>query len=252
MEHPKAALFVTCLIDNFRPEAGFAAARLLERAGCNVVVPAQSCCGQPSYNGGDAKNAAALARNVIVAFEAYDYVVVPSGSCAGMIKFHYAEIFRDAPDWAARAKALSEKTYELFSFLEEVCSYSAADVSCPRKTAYHDSCSSLRETCSAVHARNLLRGVEDLDLRDIPDTEVCCGFGGLFSVKFPEISARMADDKIANIKATGAELLIGPDLGCLLHLQGRLSRKGETIAVRHAAEILCGMDETSPLGGAKK
>jgi L-lactate dehydrogenase complex protein LldE len=248
MSRPKVALFATCLIDNFRPEAGFAAARLLEKVGCDVAVPAQTCCGQPAYNGGDKANAIALAKNVIAAFGGYDYVVVPSASCAGTIKNHYSQLLENDDAWAKRAADLGAKTHELFSFLADVRGFSPGGMTCARIAAYHDSCSSLREVPCNTAARALLGKIDGLQLRDIPDTEVCCGFGGLFSIKFPEVSARIADDKISNVKATGADLLIGPDLGCLLHLAGRLSRKGETIEVRHGAEVLCGMLDSPGIG----
>jgi L-lactate dehydrogenase complex protein LldE len=251
MTRPKVAMFVTCLIDNFRPEAGFAAARLLEQSGCEVVVPVQTCCGQPAYNGGDKADSVALARNVIAAFEAFDFVVAPSASCAGTIKNHYPLLFENDSEWSERAVALAAKTHELLSFLVDVRGFRPSGTVCARVCAYHDSCSSLREVRCGREARVLLEDIEGLELREIPDKEVCCGFGGLFSVKYPEVSTRIGDDKIANIKSTGTDLLVGPDLGCLLHLAGLLSRNGETIEVRHAAEILCGMMDKPAIGGEK-
>jgi L-lactate dehydrogenase complex protein LldE len=245
---PKVALFVTCLADMFRPQVGFAAAKLLEDAGCDVEVPEQSCCGQPAYNAGDAKDAAALARNVIAAFEKFDYLVAPSGSCAGTIKVHYPRLLSGDPAWGARAQTLAAKTHELFSFLVNVRGMTSVAAACPARACYHDSCSSLREMGVSVEPRALLRSVEGLTVRDFAETQVCCGFGGFFSVKYPEISARMADDKIADAKARGADTIVGGDLGCLLHLAGRIARKGETIAVRHAAEILAGIGETPAIG----
>jgi len=238
---PRVGLLVTCLADMFRPQIGFAAASLIERAGCVVDVPPQSCCGQPSFNGGDAGNAKALARNVITAFEAYDYVVVPSGSCAGMVHAHYPELLNDDVSWKARAEALAAKTYELFDFLVNVRGLETVATAFSGVVAYHDSCSSLRENGVSREPRILLAGVEGLELRDVPETDICCGFGGLFSVKYPEISARMADDKIAAAKSTGSEMMTGGDFGCLLHLVGRCARKGETLRMVHAAEILAGL-----------
>lgn len=248
MSRPRVALFVTCLIDNFRPQAGFAAARLLENAGCEVSVPRQTCCGQPAYNGGSEKDAVALARNVTRQFRDYDYVVAPSASCAGMLKHHTPKLLEKDPKWAELAQELASKTHELFSFLVNVRGFTSVATKCERRAAYHDSCSSLRDVKCAREARILLSTVEGLELVDIPEAEICCGFGGLFSVKYPEISARMADDKIANSMSTGADLLIGPDLGCLIHLAGRLSRKGEKIEVRYAAEVLAGMMDEPALG----
>jgi L-lactate dehydrogenase complex protein LldE len=247
-EKPRVALLVTCLADFFRPQVGFAAAKLLEQAGCEVAVPLQSCCGQPAYNGGDAKDAAAIARNVIADFEEFDYVVAPSGSCAGMIKKHYPELLKDDAAWTARAEALAAKTHELFSFLVNVRGFKPANAECHATAAYHDSCSSLREMNVSTEPRALLASVRGCTLRELNEKEVCCGFGGLFSLKYPDISARMADDKIADARATGAMMIVGGDLGCLLHLAGRLAREGSPIRVRHAAEILAGLGEKPAIG----
>ncbi len=247
-EKPRVALFVTCLADMFRPQVGFAAAKLLEQAGCDVAVPLQSCCGQPAYNSGDAKDAAAIARTVIAAFEPFEFVVAPSGSCAGMIAKHYPRLLADDPEWAERAKALAVKTHELFSFLVDVRGMKSVAAECSAKAAYHDSCSSLREMGVSAQPRALLTSVRGFALHEIGEKEVCCGFGGLFSVKYPEISARMADDKLADAKAAGGELIVGGDLGCLLHLAGRLARQGGPIRVRHAAEVLAGMADGPAIG----
>ena len=245
---PRVGLVVTCLADMFRPQVGFAAAKLLEQAGCDVEVPPQSCCGQPGYNAGDAADAAALARNLIATFQSFDYVVVPSGSCGGMIKVHYPRLLQDEPSWQARAQALAAKTHELFSFLVNVRGMRGVTASCKADAAYHDSCSSLREMGVGAEPRLLLSSVEGLTLRDMAEKETCCGFGGFFSVKYPEISARLADDKIADAKARGADTILAGDLGCLMHLAGRLSRKNEALAVRHAAEVLADMGSLPPIG----
>lgn len=247
MDRPRVALLITCLADMFRPQIGFAAVKLLQDAGCEVAVPAQSCCGQPAYNAGDAKDAATLARNAIAAFDSFDYVVVPSGSCAGMVTRHYPELLKDDAAWAGRAEAMAAKTHELMSFLANVRGVKHVQAACRGVAAYHDSCSFLREMKVRDEPRRLLASVEGLDLREIADAEVCCGFGGFFSVKYPEISARMADDKIRHAKETGAQTIVGGDLGCLLHLAGRLSRQGGAMEVRHAAELLAGMADEPPL-----
>ncbi len=251
MARPSVALFATCLVDFFRPQVGFAAAKLLEQAGCDVSVPVQTCCGQPAYNGGDKDDAAALARNVIAEFETFDYVVAPSGSCAGMLKVHYPLLLQDDPLWGARAKGLAAKTHELFSFLVNIRGLTSVDASCSGIAACHDSCSSLREMNVKHEPRTLLASVKGLALRDIPETDTCCGFGGLFSVKYPEISARMADDKLAAAKSKGANMLVGGDLGCLLHLAGRASRRGDKIDIRHSAEILAGLTDEPAIGKGK-
>ena len=246
----RVGLLVTCLADMIRPEIGFASAKLLEQAGCEVEVPPQSCCGQPAYNGGDEGDAVALAKNVIAAFEPFDYVVVPSGSCGGMVRVHYPRLLQNDADWSARAQALAAKTHELFSFLVNVRGLKNVAAKCSGEAAYHDSCSSLREMEVSSEPRLLLKSVSGLSLRDFSEKETCCGFGGFFSVKYPEISARMADDKIADAKANGANMILAGDLGCLLHLAGRLSRTGEAMGVRHAAEVLADMGDSAPIGEA--
>ena len=245
---PRVGLLVTCLADMFRPQIGFAAVKLLQHGGCDVDVPPQSCCGQPAYNAGDAKDAMALAKQTIAAFETFDYVVVPSGSCGGMVKLHYPEVLKDDADWLPRAQALAAKTHELFAFLVNICGVKTVQSACKGNAAYHDSCSSLREMNVGPEPRLLLKSVKGLNVRDFGERETCCGFGGFFSVKYPEVSARMADDKIADAKAKGADMILAGDLGCLLHLAGRLSRKGERMSVRHAAEVLAGMTEGPGIG----
>ena len=238
----RIGLFVTCLADLMRPQIGFAAVKLLEAAGCEVHVPrAQTCCGQPAWNAGDDINAAALARRVVDSFEEFDYVVAPSGSCAGMLRKHYTEVLANDPAYASRARALAAKSHELVSFLVNERGMKRVSARCKARACYHDSCSSSREMGVKSEPRELLATVEGLTIEDLKDPAVCCGFGGLFSVKYPEISERMADDKIADAIGTGAEMLIGPDLGCLLHLAGHISRDGKRLRVRHIAEVLAGM-----------
>jgi len=243
---PRVGLFVTCLVDLMRPSVGFAAVKLLEQSGCEVFVPeVQTCCGQPAWNAGADKDAAILARAVVDAFENFDHVVVPSGSCGGMIKLHYVEALRDDTAYLPRAKALATKTHELISFLVNVRGMKSAAAQCEARACYHTSCSSLREMKVKDEPRKLLNTVNGLQLSELQEPEVCCGFGGLFSVKYPGISERMADDKIADIRSTGADLLVGPDLGCLLHLAGRMERQGNPVKVRHIAEVLAGSDDAA-------
>lgn len=252
-QSPRVGLFATCLVDLVRPQVGFAAVKLLERAGCVVSVPpSQTCCGQPAWNAGADKHAADIARRVVNAFEGFDYVVAPSGSCAGMLRRHYPEVLKDDVAYAARARALAAKSHELMSFLVRVRGMKDTGVGCNARVCYHDSCSSLREMGVRAEPRELLASVEGLSLSELKESEVCCGFGGLFSVKYPEISERMGDDKIADAIASGADTLIGPDLGCLLHLAGRMERQGKSMRVRHAAEILAGMGDEPALGESKK
>ena len=246
---PRVGLFVTCLVDLVRPQIGFAAVKLLEAAGCEVTVqPTQTCCGQPAWNSGADAQARAIARQVVDAFEGFDYVVAPSGSCAGMIKRHYPEVLKDDAEYLPKARALAGKTHELMSFLVRVRGMKNVDVQCDARLCYHDSCSNLREMGVRQEPRQLLTSVDGVSIHELSEPEVCCGFGGLFSVKYPEISERMADDKIADGEASGADMLVGGDLGCLLHLAGRMKRQGKTMRVRHAAEVLAGMADQPALG----
>jgi L-lactate dehydrogenase complex protein LldE len=246
----RVALFVTCLVDLFRPSVGFAAVKLLEEAGCTVEAPrAQTCCGQPAYNSGDRAAAKAIALQVIDAFAGYDYVVAPSGSCAGMIRQHYPEAFADDQVLLPRAQELAARTWELVSFLVDVRGMRAVAARWERTATYHDACSGLRELGVRDQPRRLLATVDGLGLRELPGAEICCGFGGTFCVKYPAISDKMVDDKAADIAATGAEAVLAGDLGCLLNIAGKLTRQGQPIEVRHIAEVLAGMtDDTPPIG----
>ncbi|MEJ2687850.1 MAG: (Fe-S)-binding protein [Gammaproteobacteria bacterium] len=247
----RVALFVTCLVDLYRPRVGFAAVRLLEQAGCQVEVPVQTCCGQPAYNNGDLDNARAIARQVIEAFSGYAYVVAPSGSCAGMLKCHYPTLFADDAEWRERAQDLAARTHELLSFLHDtldVCDFGAT---CTESATYHDSCSSLRELGVRTQPRRLLARVAGLQLEELADTQVCCGFGGTFCVKYPELSTRMVDDKARAVIATGADLLLAADLGCLLNIAGRLGRLDSPVRVYHIAEVLAGMADDAGIGGGE-
>jgi L-lactate dehydrogenase complex protein LldE len=252
-EPVRVALFVTCLVDLYRPSVGFAAVKLLEAAGCAVTVPAaQSCCGQPGYNSGDRESAKAIARQVIAAFSGFDYVVVPSGSCGGMIKLHYPALFADDPVALEGAKALAAKTHELVAFLADVIGFAGAGARYDGVATYHDACSGLRELGLKEQPRRLLRGVAGLTLKEMATPETCCGFGGTFCVKYPEISDRMASDKAADIEATGADTLLAGDLGCLLNMAGKLWRRGAAVRARHIAEILAGMTDAPPIGARRE
>jgi L-lactate dehydrogenase complex protein LldE len=213
------------------------------------VPRAQTCCAQPAYNSGDRADAKAVARQVIAAFAGYDYVVVPSGSCAGMVKVHYPELFADEPETLARAQELAARTHELVAFLVDIRGMESVAAAWPRAVTYHDACSGLRELGVKAQPRRLLGSVEGLRLTELPGAEVCCGFGGTFCVKYPEISDKMVTDKAADIAATGAEAVLAGDLGCLLNIAGKLSRLGHRIETRHIAEVLAGMTETVPAIG---
>lgn len=250
---PRVGLLVTCLVDLFRPNVGFAAVKLLEDAGCIVEVPPQQvCCGQPAYNSGDTNSTRLIARQVIETFTGFDYVVGPSGSCMATIRKDYPELFKGDAAWSERANALAERSYELMSFLTDVLDAKPAEV-CYRGTAtYHDSCSGLRTLGIKEQPRHLLSQVEGLTLTEMQDTETCCGFGGTFCVKYPEISVRMVSDKLGNVDMTGADTLLGGDLGCLLNIAGRMRRLGKPVRVYHAAEVLAGMAYEPSIGEPEK
>jgi L-lactate dehydrogenase complex protein LldE len=254
MSQRKVALFVTCLVDLFRPTIGFAALRLLEQAGCDVHVPEQQvCCGQPAFNSGDRADAQKVAKGLIRAFEDYDYVVAPSGSCAGMVAKHYPELFAGDAEWEEPAKALAGKTWELTSFLTDVLGFDGIDAAYEGKVTYHDSCSGLRELGVKKQPRRLLGKVEGLEISELPGAEVCCGFGGTFCVKYADISNSIVGDKTADITATGAGTLLAGDLGCLMNMAGKLSRDGHDLDVRHVAEVLAGMTgEVPPIGKGER
>ncbi len=248
---PRVGLFVTCLVDLIRPSIGFAAVKLLEDAGCRVEVPeAQTCCGQPAYNSGDRRDAMGIARQVIASFRDFDYVVVPSGSCGGMIARHYPELFAAGTPERAEAEALAARTHELVSFLVNVMKVEKVKAQFAARATYHDSCSGLRELGIKQEPRKLLASVEGISLREMADAEVCCGFGGTFCVKYPAISDKMLEKKLKNIAATGADTLIAGDLGCLINMAGKLKREGSAIKVRHVAEVLAGDMATPPIAEA--
>ena len=245
---PRVALFVTCLVDLMRPSVGFAAAKLIEQSGCTVEVPtAQTCCGQPAYNSGDKPTAEALARQTIAACEGYDYVVAPSGSCAGMLKAHYPKLLADDAAWSARAKVFAEKVHELISFLVDVRGMTGVGQALIARATYHDSCSGLRELGIKDQPRKLLASVEGLELVEMADCEDCCGFGGTFSVKYGDISNAMVEKKCANIVECGAELVLAGDLGCLMNMAGKLRRAGQAAKARHVAEVLAGELSEPPI-----
>jgi L-lactate dehydrogenase complex protein LldE len=238
----RVGLFVTCLVDLVRPRIGFAALELLEAAGCEVVVPAgQTCCGQPGYNSGDRKSAQALARKVVAEFAGLDYVVVPSGSCGGMITAHYAELLAEFPELKPDVDRLVSHTHELADFLVNVLRLDRVPGRFEGTITYHDSCSGLREMGVKTQPRQLLSQVAGLSLKEMATPEQCCGFGGTFAVKFGDISSRIADQKCADIASTGADAVVLGDLGCMLNIEGRLRRRGDTkTKVLHFAEILAG------------
>jgi L-lactate dehydrogenase complex protein LldE len=248
---PNVALFVTCLVDLYRPSVGFASVALLEQAGCRVGVPlAQTCCGQPAYNAGDRADAVAIARDVVRLFAGYDYVVAPSGSCAGMLREHYPRLLADDDELAESARTLAARTYELTSFLVDVRGVGHLDAVFEGSVTYHDACAGLRELDVKDQPRRLLAEVAGLDLKESQVAENCCGFGGAFCVKYPDVSAEIARKKLDDVKSTSAGTLLAGDLGCLLALAGKLSRDGGGPKIRHVAEVLAGMADGPAIGEA--
>lgn len=248
-ENPRVGLFVTCLVNAMRPNIGFAALKLLEEAGCRVEVPdKQTCCGQPAFNSGDFGSTAMLARQFIAQFEPYDFVVAPSGSCVGMTRVHYEEALQDDPEWAERARRLGERTFEITSFLVDVMHYVPQGRSLPASATYHDSCSGLRELGVFRQPRELLKEVDGLEMRPLEGNDVCCGFGGTFCVKYPTISNAVVEDKAKAVENTGADLLLGGDLGCLMNMAGKLSRREAKVRVLHTIEVLAGMADVPAIG----
>ena len=249
----QVALFATCLIDIFRPNAGFAAISLLENAGCTVDVPQdQTCCGQPAYNNGDIDSSRIIAKQVIKSLNHYEYVVVPSASCAGMMIQHYPSLFADDPKWHKKALELSTRCFELINFLHDILNIHSFDLKSNASITYHDSCSSLREQKSKEKIRNILNDSKNITLSELNDPESCCGFGGTFCVKYPEISQHIVDEKVNDITSTGADILVSADLGCLLNIGGRLKRLNSPVKVFHIAEVLADMTDVADIGDTQK
>ncbi|MBY4898885.1 (Fe-S)-binding protein [Cupriavidus sp. AU9028] len=242
----RIGLFVTCLVDLMRPEIGFSVLKVLERAGYEVMVPeAQTCCGQPAYNSGERTAARDLAEKFLREFEMFDYVVVPSGSCGGMIVHHYGDLLRDDPELGGRYQKLRERVYELTDFLVNVAGIDNVAATLQSgftgNVTYHDACSGLRELGVKQQPRALLSRLPGVTLTEMKDCEACCGFGGTFSVKYGDISTAIVDEKCANIQASGADAVVLGDLGCMLNIEGRLRRTGDDgTRVLHIAQVLAG------------
>ena len=249
---PRVGLFVTCLVDVFRPTVGFAAVKLLEAAGCAVEVPTlQTCCGQPAHNSGDHATAKQIALNTIKAFEGFDYVVAPSGSCAGMLKSHYPKLMAGDAANEIEARAFAGRVHELISFLTGVRGMNRVPSQYQGTVTYHDSCSGLRELGIKSQPRALLASMPGVTLIEMADSEICCGFGGTFSVKYPDISNAMVEKKTANAARAKPDLLLAGDLGCLMNMAGKLKREGSSIGARHVAEVLAGDLSSPPIGYGK-
>jgi len=235
---------VTCLVDQFFPSVGEASVELLERAGCDVVFPeAQTCCGQPAFNGGQRAEARPLMRRFVEIFEGFDAIVTPSGSCACMTRKGGGELFGAEPEWHDRWGRVAERVSELSEFLDARDFRATARLD--ERVAYHPSCHLLRELGVDAAPRRLLSSLEGVELVEIDDEARCCGFGGSFSMDWPDLSGAMLDDKLAAIAATEASIVTASDVGCLMHLAGALRRRGSPLRVAHLAELLAGRGEKS-------
>ena len=245
-------LFATCLVDIFRPEVGFATAKLLENAGYAVDVPkSQTCCGQPLINNGSYAGARRIAKKIFKAFESFDYVVAPSGSCTAVLKLHYPELFQNDSEQQKNFESFASRTFEITDFLGNVAG-AKVTASYDGHCTYHDSCSGLRELGVDQQPRNLLAQVEGLKFSESKDSRTCCGFGGTFCVKYPEISSKMAQSKSDNVEQSGADTLLGGDLGCLMNIAGTLRRRKSQVKVFHVTEILADQGKAGPIGVAGK
>lgn len=237
----RVTLFIQCIIDSCFPEAAWAMVRVLEKQGVELVHPKdQTCCGQPAFNAGYRQEAARLAERFLDVFEDAEAIVCPSGSCVNMVRHHYAELFEHQPRLLARAEAVAAKTWEFTEYLVDVLGVTDVGAFWKGQVTYHDSCHLLRGLGVADQPRALLRQVRGLELVEMTRSDECCGFGGTFAVKYPEISEALLETKLANVQSTGAETVTGCDMGCLMHMQGMITRRGLPIQVRHIAEILAG------------
>jgi L-lactate dehydrogenase complex protein LldE len=236
----KISLFVTCIVDQLFPKVGECTVNVLRRAGCEVEFDdRQTCCGQPAFNSGYRKEARDFAERFIEIFESStaDAIVSPSGSCTAMVK-HFHELFPDDEEWRARADRIADKTYELGSFLVNVLGIKNTDAAFDGRIGFHDACHGLRDLGIKQQPRELLGNVDKAELVELPDSEVCCGFGGTFSVKYPEISVEMVDRKIKSIEEANLRAIVSCDSSCLMQIGGRLSRNGSKVTAMHLAEIL--------------
>jgi L-lactate dehydrogenase complex protein LldE len=239
MSRVRVALFVTCLIDQFFPQVGEAVVKVLRQLDVEVTFnPAQTCCGQPAFNTGYRDEARKVASNVLNLFDDADYVVCPSGSCTSMVRVFYPELFAADPDRLRKCEQLRGRFFEFSEFLVNVLKIEDVGAKFPHRVTYHDSCHLLRELGVEEQPRKLLRKVRDIDFVEMEGYKVCCGFGGTFAVKFPEVSAAMGQDKLQFAAQTKAEYLVANDSGCLMHLGGMIHRQALPLRTMHLAEVL--------------
>jgi len=240
----KVSLFITCLVDQFFPDVGMSVVSVLRRLGVVVDFPAaQTCCGQPAFNSGFKSEARELAKRFILIFENSEYVVAPSGSCTSMVRVFYPELFRDDPEWHERAVSLASRTYEFTEFLVNILKLEDVGATSQGKIALHQSCHLLRELNVKTEPKSLLRSVQGIELVELERAESCCGFGGLFSIKYPHISSGILQDKIYCVEKSGADVVVACDVGCLMHIAGGLSRQSASVKTMHIAELLAKRSE---------
>lgn len=231
-------LFIPCFVDQLYPQTAFNMVKVLEKLGCTVEYNSnQTCCGQPAFNAGFQDECKEVASKFIKDFSGVDYIIAPSASCAGFVKNYYPKIF-DNSSVHNDVKNLQKRMYEFSEFLVDVLKVENVGAKLKGKATYHDSCAALRECKIKEAPRTLLRNVEGLELVEMNDVETCCGFGGTFAVKFEPISIAMADQKVNNALATGAEYMISTDLSCLMHLDGYIKHKGHNLKTMHIADVL--------------
>jgi len=235
----KASLFVSCLVDQFYPEIGESVVKVLRHLDVDLDFPSgQTCCGQPAYNSGFVSRAVPLARRVLDLFSDSEYVVIPSGSCGAMLKVFTPELFRDDPELEEQARSMAERTYEFSQFIVNVLGITDVGASFQGKVTYHASCHLLRELGAATESQALIRAVRGVEFVEMDGATACCGFGGTFAVKYPEISGAILEPKLRSIEATGADVLVAADAGCLMHMAGVMRRRGMKTRPMHLAQLL--------------
>lgn len=238
-ESKKATLFIQCLVDTIYPEVGEAMVQIFRKLNVNLSCPAdQTCCGQPAFNSGYRKEARTAARHFVQVFENAEMIVCPSGSCVTMVRHHYPELFTNEPRWLQRANSLAARTYEFTEYLVDVLGVEDLGAKYHAKLTYHDSCHLLRGIGVKEQPRRLLSHVEGAEFIEMNNSDQCCGFGGAFSVKYADISTAMVAEKVKNIIETGADTVVGCDMGCLMNIQGMLSRMGSKIKIKHISQVL--------------
>lgn len=233
------SLFITCVTDAMYPNVGKSVVRMLRKSGCTVDFPEdQVCCGQPAYNSGYQEDTRKAAKQLIRAFERSEYVVAPSGSCVAMVRHHYPALFEDDPEWRPKARELADKMFEFSEFMVRVKGVSSVQAEFEGTATYHCSCHMTRGLGVLSEPLQLIQSISKLNYVELPYKEDCCGFGGTFAVKMHDISGEMADEKARRIISTGADILLGSDMACLMNIEGRLRRLGHSIKAYHVAELL--------------